>query len=136
MKIHHIHQTTAKNCGQAVCAMLSGVTIQQVSRKMRRSGDTEKSDLVEYLKTTGLACGPTLRLSAFKTLRHFGDVLPDCSVLRVRKSKRCNFHWVIYFGGLVFDPWLYGPESSEAFIEMCKALELYVTSVFEVSDAA
>ncbi len=53
--MRHVTQPDKKTCGQTCVAMIAGVTVEEVIRKMRRRGATRPEHLIKALRGYGFA---------------------------------------------------------------------------------
>ncbi len=96
MKITYIHEPTDLQCGQAVLAMLCGMTAERVCAELCNERETTLREMKDYLAAHGIALSPE-RKQAFEK----GD-LPGCALLSL-ETPRC-WHWALYEGGIFYDP--------------------------------
>ncbi|MDD4772706.1 MAG: GNAT family N-acetyltransferase [Eubacteriales bacterium] len=95
--ITFIAQPTEYLCGQAVIAMLAGVSVDEVISVMQNDKGTSTQELRNALKWYGLKTAANARLKYSE-----GTKLPDCCILSVMLPG--YGHWSLYFKGKYYDP--------------------------------
>lgn len=96
MDIKYIHEPTDLQCGQAVLAMLTGQTPEDVCRYLKNERETTLSEMKRFLSEHGVTMLPE-RKQAFCR-----DDLPKCALLSL-ETPRC-WHWSLYAEGVFYDP--------------------------------
>ncbi len=83
-------------CGQAVCAMLTGQGLHWECVQMGHAKGTKPHELRSRLGRAGVRLGCT-------QLTRYAPV-PDRAVLRQSTKGRRNWHWLLIWDGVVYDP--------------------------------
>ena len=92
----YIHEPTPLQCGQAVLAMLSGKTVDEVVLLVGTHRETKLCDMLSFLKHEGIS---------FENRRvqvNDKSELPEICILSL-ETPRC-WHWSLYFRGKFLDP--------------------------------
>lgn len=95
-EIEYIHEPTDLQCGQAVLAMLTGVSVQQVAAELDNERETTLREMKAYLRSHGLLISDERREVKSKE-----ELPPDC--LLSLETPRC-WHWSLFCGGAFYDP--------------------------------
>lgn len=85
-------------CGQACCAMLTGMELEDVCREIGHSHASYTREIVKFLRSHGYDCPDKLR--RLKT----GEPLPDPCIIKMRIGDRTVGHVVVYHDGVCYDP--------------------------------
>lgn len=94
--VKYIHEPTPLQCGQAVLAMLSGKTVDEVVSLVGTERETKLCDMLEFLKNEGIS---------FENRRvqvNDKSQLPEICILSL-ETPRC-WHWSLYYKGVFYDP--------------------------------
>ena len=94
--INHIFEPTPLQCGQAVLAMLSGKTVDEIITLCKTERETTLAQMKSVLTDLGFDFNPN-RKQAFSK-----SDLPNIAVLSLETPK-C-WHWSLYFNGTFYDP--------------------------------
>lgn len=94
--IIYVHEPTDLQCGQAVIAMITGISVQTVCSELENERETKLAEMREYLGSHGISLSPQ-RLEA-----HSKTELPDTALLSL-ETPRC-WHWSLYSHGTFYDP--------------------------------
>ena len=95
--IAYIKQPTEYLCGQAVIAMLAGVSVDEVVSVMQNDKGTSTQELRNALKWYGIKTATNARL------KYLGEIkLPDCCILSIMLPG--YGHWSLYYNGKYYDP--------------------------------
>lgn len=94
--IIYIHEPTDLQCGQAVLAMLTGLTAEQVVSELRNDRETNLREMKSFLRGHGLWISDE-RIPVAKR-----EALPPCCLLSL-ETPRC-WHWSLYCAGVFYDP--------------------------------
>ena len=95
--ITFIKQPTEYLCGQAVIAMLAGVSVDEVISVMQNDRGTSTQELRDALKWYGLKTATSARM------KYTADTkLPDCCILSIMLPG--YGHWSLYYKGKYYDP--------------------------------
>lgn len=97
----HINQPPGSSlCGQTCVAMIAGITLEESISVFGKSGETETREVITALNKLGISCGD--KLIRVKK----GVDLPPCCiiVLHYDGAPMRHWHWVVYYGGLYYDP--------------------------------
>ena len=95
--IIYIEQPTEYLCGQAVIAMLVGVSVDEVVSVMQNDKGTSTQELRNALKWYGLKTATNARLKYTEDTK-----LPDCCILSIMLPG--YGHWSLYYKGKYYDP--------------------------------
>lgn len=94
--IHYIHEPTDLQCGQAVLAMITGISPAQVCDELNNYRETTLKEMRWFLGEHGFLMANDRIPVATK------DQLPACCVLSC-ETPRC-WHWLLYSDGVFYDP--------------------------------
>ena len=92
----YIHEPTPLQCGQAVLAMLSGKTVDEVVSLVGTERETKLCDMILFLKSEGISVENRRVQVSDKS------ELPEICILSL-ETPRC-WHWSLYFKGKFLDP--------------------------------
>ncbi len=95
-KINHIYEPNPLACGQAVLAMLAGVSVEEIIDFVGTERETKLRDMFLCLEHYGIKYNKE-RLSVQKK-----EQLPEICILSLETPK-C-WHWSLYFKGIFYDP--------------------------------
>ena len=95
-EVNYIHEPTDLQCGQAVLAMITGLTAEQVVRELENERETNLKEMKGFLRGRGLWVSDE-RIPVSKR-----EELPDLCLLSL-ETPRC-WHWSLYSGGVFYDP--------------------------------
>ena len=94
--IQYIHEPTDLQCGQAVLAMVTGCTVEQVVRELENERETTLKEMKSFLRSHGVWVSD-------KRIPVLGkDELPAVCMLSC-ETPRC-WHWSLYCDGIFYDP--------------------------------
>ena len=99
----HVRQPTETSCAQACIAMITGVDVNELVKRMKpgpKSG-TRGAAIVRELRDHGVRCG-----DRFESLR--GKPFPEVAIVRIVHPNRRG-HVVVKHERTWFDPMLEGP---------------------------
>ena len=96
MDITYIHEPTDLQCGQAVLAMVLGLTAQQVVSDLENDRETDLKEMKSYLRGHG-AWVSDKRVQVYDK-----SELPELCMLSL-ETPRC-WHWSLYHSGTFYDP--------------------------------
>ena len=94
--VKYIHEPTDLQCGQAVLAMLTGLTAEQVAKELNNDRETTLKEMKSFLRNHGVEVSEK-RVQV--TLR---EELPPMCLLSL-ETPRC-WHWSMYCEGTFYDP--------------------------------
>lgn len=94
--IEYIHEPTDLQCGQAVIAMLAGVSVDEVISVVDTDRETKLRDMFSALDYFGISYN-----SERKCAYDVSD-LPAICILSL-ETPRC-WHWSLWHKGTVYDP--------------------------------
>ncbi len=94
--IRYIHEPTDLQCGQAVLAMLTGMTAEEVCAELDNERETTLREMKGFLRNHGM------RMSDDRIPAGSREDLPELCVLSL-ETPRC-WHWSLYCGGTFYDP--------------------------------
>lgn len=94
--IKYIKEPTPLQCGQAVLAMLSGLSVEEIIKTVGTERETDLKMMLSALDTLGITYNNS-RIAV--TAR---EELPSICILSL-ETPRC-WHWSLYFKGVFYDP--------------------------------
>ncbi len=94
--VEYVHEPTDLQCGQAVLAMLSGWSVEEIIGLVQTDRETNLKQMFSALDTLGIGY-VTERKQVDKK-----EELPPVCVLSL-ETPRC-WHWSLYFKGVFYDP--------------------------------
>lgn len=92
----HIFEPDPLQCGQAVLAMLSGLSVDEIITLCDTEKETTLADMKRCLQMCGISFCDT------RTQVHSKEELPEIALLSLETPK-C-WHWSLFFEGLFYDP--------------------------------
>ncbi len=95
-EIEYIHEPTDLQCGQAVLAMLTGLSVQQIAKELNNTRETNLKEMKSFLRSFGLWIADERKQAESKN-----DLPPVC--LLSLETPRC-WHWSLYCNGIFYDP--------------------------------
>ena len=95
-KVKYIHEPTDLQCGQAVLAMLSGKSVDEIIALTSTDRETNLKQMFAALDELGIRYIRERRQVENKAQ------LPKVCVLSL-ETPRC-WHWSLYFNGVFYDP--------------------------------
>ena len=96
MKIQYVREPTDLQCGQAVLAMISGLTVDRVAAELENERETDLREMKGFLRRHGF------RISDERIPVRDRKELPPLCLLSL-ETPRC-WHWSLYCEGLFYDP--------------------------------
>ena len=96
MMLRYVHEPTDLQCGQAVLAMLTGRSTEEICRFLDNDRETTLKEMRQVLADTGIGYA-LQRKQAFTKAD-----LPGCALLSL-ETPRC-WHWSLYCDGVFYDP--------------------------------
>ena len=94
--IQYIHEPTELQCGQAVLAMVTGLTVEQVCSELGNDRETNLRDMKSFLRSHGVWVAEE-RIQVMRK-----EELPAFCLLSL-ETPRC-WHWSLYCEGEFYDP--------------------------------
>ena len=94
--IQYIHEPTELQCGQAVLAMVTGLTVEQVCRELGNDRETNLREMKSFLRSHGVWVAEE-RIQVMRK-----EELPAFCLLSL-ETPRC-WHWSLYREGEFYDP--------------------------------
>ena len=95
-KINYIHEPTDLQCGQAVLAMITGLSAQQVVEELNNDRETTLKEMKGFLREHGVwVSDERIQITG-------REQLPSFCVLSC-ETPRC-WHWSLYWDGVFYDP--------------------------------
>ena len=94
--IQYIHEPTELQCGQAVLAMVTGLTVEQVCSELGNDRETNLRDMKSFLRSHGVGVAEE-RIQVMRK-----EELPAFCLLSL-ETPRC-WHWSLYREGEFYDP--------------------------------
>ena len=94
--IEYIHEPTDLQCGQAVLAMITGLTAERVARELGNDRETSLKEMKSFLRSHDVWISD-IRIQAAKK-----EELPAFCMLSL-ETPRC-WHWSLYCKGFFYDP--------------------------------
>ncbi len=95
-EIKYIHEPDDLQCGQAVLAMLTGVSVEKVAGELENERETNLREMRGFLASHGLKMADERKRAESKA------ELPGVCVLSL-ETPRC-WHWSLYCEGTFYDP--------------------------------
>ena len=95
-KIEHIFEPTPLQCGQAVLAMLTGKTVDEIIKICGTEKETTLKQMLDTLTYYGIEFSRERREVKVK------EELPRVALLSL-ETPRC-WHWSLYSNGTFYDP--------------------------------
>ena len=95
-KPKYIKEPTDLQCGQAVLAMLSDKTVDEIIDIVGTNRETTLKQMFDALNTLSIKYIPSRILITEDT------ILPNVCILSL-ETPRC-WHWSLYFNGVFYDP--------------------------------
>lgn len=95
-KVQYIHEQTDLQCGQAVLAMLSGKSVDEMIKLTGTDRETNRKQMFSALDELEIKYDRERRQAESK------EQLPEVCILSL-ETPRC-WHWSLYFKGTFFDP--------------------------------
>lgn len=95
-KVEYIKEPTDLQCGQAVLAMLSGTSVDEIIKLCGTERETNLAQMLSTLDSLGIA------YSTKRTAVERKEALPRVCILSL-ETPRC-WHWSLYFDGVFYDP--------------------------------
>lgn len=92
----YIHEPTDLQCGQAVLAMLSDKSVEEIIDLVGTDRETTLRQMFDALTALGIGYEPS------KIAVNKKEELPKIAILSL-ETPRC-WHWSLYFDGTFFDP--------------------------------
>ncbi len=92
----YIKEPTDLQCGQAVLAMLTDKTVEEIIAECGTCRETTLSQMKAVLTANGISFNPQ------KKEAHTKKELPEIAILSL-ETPRC-WHWSLYFKGTFYDP--------------------------------
>ncbi len=94
--IEYIHEPTDLQCGQAVLAMILGVSVSEIIEICKTDRETKLKDMSETLAHYGVT------MSQMRKEAQNKSELPQVCILSL-ETPRC-WHWSLYAYGTFYDP--------------------------------
>ena len=94
--IQYIHEPTELQCGQAVLAMVTGLTVEQVCRELGNDRETNLREMKSFLRSHDVWVAEE-RIPVMRK-----EELPALCLLSL-ETPRC-WHWSLYREGEFYDP--------------------------------
>lgn len=92
----YIKEPTSLQCGQAVLAMLGGVTVEDIIKTVKTDRETDLKMMFSALDALNI------RYNRTRIQVKSRDELPDICILSL-ETPRC-WHWSLYYKGRFLDP--------------------------------
>lgn len=96
MDIVYIHEPTDLQCGQAVLAMVTGIGVEEVCRRLGNDRETDLREMKSFFRENGIAISDRRVQVSDKA------ELPELCLLSL-ETPRC-WHWSLYHRGVFYDP--------------------------------
>ena len=94
--MNYIHEPDPLQCGQAVLAMLCGITVDEVVEELSNPRETTLAQMKSFLRGRGSY------ISDERIAVNTREELPDTALLSL-ETPRC-WHWSLYHHGTFYDP--------------------------------
>ncbi len=95
-KLQYIHEPTPLQCGQAVLAMLTGKSVEEIIDLCKTERETTLNDMKKVLEYCNI------KYSNERKAVEKAAELPDICILSL-ETPRC-WHWSLYYKGTFYDP--------------------------------
>ncbi len=95
-KINYVHEPNDLQCGQAVLAMLTGLSVEQIAEELHNERETTLKEMKGFLRTHGWQVSDE-RIQ----IEHKSELAPLCMLSL--ETPRC-WHWSLYCDGVFYDP--------------------------------
>ena len=95
-KVTYIKEPTDLQCGQAVLAMLTGKTVEEIISEVGTERETTLKMMFSCLESNGVS------VDRERILVQNKSQLPKVCILSL-ETPRC-WHWSLYFNGVFYDP--------------------------------
>ncbi len=95
-KFNYIREPTDLQCGQAVLAMLLGVSVESICKELKNERETTFREMKQTLEKCGI------KLSNERKQAFTKADLPEIALLSL-ETPRC-WHWSLYAEGIFYDP--------------------------------
>ncbi len=95
-QIAYVHEPTDLQCGQAVLAMITGLTAEEVARELENDRETNLREMKSFLRSHGAW------MSDERVQIMSREALPPLCILSL-ETPRC-WHWSLYCEGVFYDP--------------------------------
>ncbi len=92
----YIKEPTDLQCGQAVLAMLTGKSVEEIIKECKTERETTLSQMKQVLTLNNIKFDPAKKEAKTK------EDLPQIAILSL-ETPRC-WHWSLYFKGTFYDP--------------------------------
>lgn len=92
----YIHEPTDLQCGQAVLAMLLGMSVDSICKELQNERETTFREMKRVLENHGFKLSSERRQAITKA------DLPKIALLSL-ETPRC-WHWSLYAKGIFYDP--------------------------------
>ena len=96
MDIKYIHEPNDLQCGQAVLAMVLGVSVDEIIDHLGNDKETTLKEMKDTFRSYGVS------VSDERILVHDRSELPEMCLLSL-ETPRC-WHWSLYCSGTFYDP--------------------------------
>jgi len=96
MDIVYIHEPTDLQCGQAVLAMVTGIDVEEVCRRLGNDRETDLREMKSFFRENGVSISDRRVQVSDKA------ELPELCLLSL-ETPRC-WHWSLYHSGVFYDP--------------------------------
>ena len=96
MEVSYIHEPTDLQCGQAVLAMVTGRSVEDIVAELGNDRETDLREMRRILEGAGFS------VSAQRMAVNDRSELPELALLSL-ETPRC-WHWSLYCGGIFYDP--------------------------------
>ncbi len=96
MEIKYIHEPTDLQCGQAVLAMVLGVSVEEIVKRLGNERETTLKEMKETFRANGV------KISDARIQVQKKSELPPLCLLSL-ETPRC-WHWSLYCEGIFYDP--------------------------------
>ena len=96
MRLNYIHEPTDLQCGQAVLAMLLGVSVDSICAELQNERETTFCEMKLVIEKHGFKLSPERKQASTKA------DLPLIALLSL-ETPRC-WHWSLYEDRIFYDP--------------------------------
>ncbi len=88
----------SKICGHCCLSMITGKSIPTIIKLIGHEEGTTTKELVRILKKLKIKSGKRL-----KVIKDYSE-LPEKAIVKIKYKYSRNWHWVVFYKGLIYDP--------------------------------
>ena len=106
-RIAHLKQDKENNCGQTCIAIITGMRVREVEKKMNRFSRTKTHDLVYALQGYGFTV-PKHQLTRCDSKYPWETNFPELCIVKITyedsETGKSDSHWIVKHGIYIYDP--------------------------------